>query len=418
MSAVPPVRIAVLVVCLIMGPVGAAADAVAQVNVGSGPLTGTLAEVEPTTGVLSVGSVKVAPGVTVRELGWTSNVFDEPESESPKEDYSASLQPDVSLFSRTRFVKVSAYAGLDLNYFKEYTSENSTGHILRGRVDVLLSRLRPFVAAGETKTRTRPNGEIDVRADRKDNELSGGLSFDLGAHSLVYGAAIFTNNAFEDAFQDGVNVGETMTREGNDYSVGVRTELTPLLALVVSGGYHEDLFQDVPERNSESYYATAQLRFAPEGMINGAASFSYRAMQSVDPLVRDFQGFLGSAMLGYSFMEIGRFNFGFSRGLEYSFDTAEAYYLENSLSLSYTHRVVGPVDVQARGARSLFVYEASERNPDHTDTLDSAGASVGYNLKNRTRVALNYDFSRRRSPAFVDRNYDRTRVFLSWLFAF
>lgn len=418
MSVVPPVRITVLVVSLIMGLVGAAADAVAQVNVGTGPLTGTLAEVEPTSGVWSLGPVKVAPGVIVRELGWTSNVFDEPESESPKEDYLAAFQPDLSLFSRTRFVKVSAYGGLDLNYFKEYTSENSTGHILRGRVDVLLSRLRPFVAAGETKTRTRASGEIDVRADRKDNELSGGVSFDLGAHSLVYGAAIFTNNAFEDAFQDGVNVGETMTRDGHDYSAGVRTELTPLLALTVLGGYHEDLFKHVPERNTESYYATAQLRFAPEGLINGVASFSYRNLNPADPLVRDFQGLLGSLALSYAFMEMGRFNVGLVRNLEYSFDTAEAYYIENTFSLGYTHRVVGPVDVQVKGGRSLFIYEASEANPEHTDTLDSAGASVGYNLKNRTRVALNYDFTRRRSPAFADRNYDRTRVFLSWLFAF
>lgn len=412
------VRITVFVVSLIMGLVGAAADAVAQVNVGTGPLTGPLAEVEPTSGVLSLGPVKVAPGLIVRELGWDSNVFDEPESESPKDDYLAAFQPDVSLFSRTRFVKVSAYAGLDLNYFREYTSENSTGHILRGRVDLLLSRLRPFVAAGETKTRTRPNGEIDVRADRKDNEWSGGVSFDLGAHSLVYGAAIVTSNAFEDAFQDGVNVGETMTRDGHDYSAGVRTELTPLLALTVMGGYHEDLFEYLPERNTESYYATAQLRFAPEGVINGAASFSYRTMTAVDPLVRDFSGLLGNMALSYAVMEMGRFTFGLVRNLEYSFDTAEAYYIENTFSLGYTHRVVGPVDVQVKGARSRFIYEASQTNPDHTDTLDSAGASVGYNLKNRTRVALNYDFTRRRSPAFADRNYDRTRVFLSWLFAF
>ncbi len=401
-----------------MGLVGVAPDAVAQVNVGSGPLTGMLAEVEPTAGVLSLGPVKVAPGLIIRELGWDSNVFDQPESESPKEDYLAAFQPDVSMFARTRFFKVSAFAGLDLNYFKEYTSENSTGHILRGRVDVLLSRLRPFIAGGETKTRTRPNGEIDVRADRKDNELSGGLSFDFGAHSMVYGAAILTNNAFEDAFEDGVNIGETMTREGNDYSAGMRTELTPLLALTVLGGYHEDLFEYVPERNTDGYYATAQLRFAPEGLINGDASFSYRTMNAVDPLVRGFRGLVGNLALSYALMEMGRFNLALGRNLQYSFDTAEAYYVANTFSLGYTHRVVGPLDVQVRGARSRFVYEASERNPDHTDTLDMAAGSVGYNLKNRTRVALNYEFARRCSPAFVDRNYDRTRVFLSWLFAF
>ena len=418
MKVVSPVRIRILVVCLIMGVAGSAVDAGAQINVGTGPLTGTLAETEPTAGVISLGPVKVAPGLTIRELGWDSNVFNDPESAIPKEDYLVAMQPDAAVFARLRFVKVSAYAGLDLNYFKEYTAENSTGHLLRGRFDLLLGRLRPFVAAGETKIRARPNGEVDVRADRQDSELSGGVAFDLSAHSLVYAAAVATEFAFDDAFEGDVNVASTMTRDGNDYSAGVRTDLTPLLALTLLGGYHEDLFTYVPLRNTESYYGSAQLKFAPEGVINGSAAVTYRSMTPVDPTVRPFRGILGTVGLTYSFLEVGRLNLGLGRNLEYSFDTAEAYYLENTISLVYTHRIVGMIDVQVKGSRSLFDYEASDTVPAHNDTLDAAGGSLGYNLKNRTRVAVNYEYSRRRSLALADRNYERQRVFLSWLFAF
>lgn len=418
MTAVPPVRITVLIVNLIMGLLGATVDAGAQINVGTGPLTGTLAETEPTAGVLTFGPLKVAPGLIIRELGWDSNVFDEPESESPKEDYLAALQPDASMFARLRFVKISAYAGSELTYFKKYESERSVGHALRGRVDLLLGRLRPFVAGGQTKTRERANGEIDVRANRKDDELSGGIAFDLSAHSLVYAAAIRTNNSFEDALQSGVNIGESMTREGDDYSAGLRTDITPLLALTMFGGYREDKFRFLPIRNTESYYGTAQLRFAPEGVLNGTASFSYRDMTPVDPEVRPFRGMLGSVVLGYSLLEVGRFNLGLARNLEYSFDTAEAYYLENTASLSYTHRIVGAIDVQAKAARSYFDYGARNDVPAHKDTLDTAAGSLGYNLRNRTRVALNYEYSRRRSPELAVRNYQRRRVYLSWLFAF
>lgn len=418
MKVVSPVRIRILVVCLIMGVAGSAVDAGAQINVGTGPLTGTLAETEPTAGVISLGPVKVAPGLTIRELGWDSNVFNDPESAIPKEDYLVAMQPDAAVFARLRFVKVSAYAGLDLNYFKEYTAENSTGHLLRGRLDLLLGRLRPFVAAGETKIRARPNGEVDVRADRQDSELSGGVAFDLSAHSLVYAAAVATEFAFDDAFEGDVNVASTMTRDGNDYSAGVRTDLTPLLALTLLGGYHEDLFTYVSLRNTESYYGSAQLKFAPEGVINGSAAVTYRSMTPVDPTVRPFRGILGTVGLTYSFLEVGRLNLGLGRNLEYSFDTAEAYYLENTISLVYTHRIVGMIDVQVKGSRSLFDYEASDTVPAHNDTLDAAGGSLGYNLKNRTRVAVNYEYSRRRSLALADRNYERQRVFLSWLFAF
>ena len=85
----------------LMTPIAAAA----QSAVGTGPLTSTLADVEPTTGVLRVGPVRVAPGITVRELGWDSNVFNEPEAAPPKEDYVVAATPDISAYTRLRFVR-------------------------------------------------------------------------------------------------------------------------------------------------------------------------------------------------------------------------------------------------------------------------------------------------------------------------
>lgn len=418
MTVVPSVRIPLLIVSLIMGLAGVVSEAGAQVSVGAGPLTGTLAETEPTAGVLSFGPLKVAPGLIIREIGWDSNVFDEPESASPKEDYVAAFQPDVSMFSRLRFLKVSAYAGSELTYYKRYESERSVGHAVRGRVDLLFSRMRPFIAGGQTKTRTRPNGEIDVRADRKDEEFSGGFAFDLSPHSLVYAAAARTRNSFEDAFQEGVNLGESLTRLGNDYSAGLRTDITPLLALTIFGGYREDLFTAAPLRNSESLYGTAQLRFAPEGIINGTASFTYRDMTPVDPTIRPFKGLLGSVALTYAVLEVGRLNLGLTRNLEYSFNAAEAYYLENTALIAYTHRLVGVIDAQVKGSRSYFDYSARDNETAHKDTLDTLAGSLGYNLRNRSRVALNYEYSRRRSPELAVRNYERRRAFLSWLFTF
>ena len=76
--------------------------AAAQSAVGAGPLTTSLVDSEPTVGTLSVGPVKFAPGVTIREVGWDDNVFDEPEEEQPKDDWVASFQPDVSAYTRLR----------------------------------------------------------------------------------------------------------------------------------------------------------------------------------------------------------------------------------------------------------------------------------------------------------------------------
>jgi len=402
---------------MFVGLLAFAINAGAQSAVGAGPLTSTLADAEPTSGVMSLGPVKVAPGIVISELGWDSNVFNETEAEGPKDDFVLSAMPDVAMFSRLRFFKVSAYAGSDLNYFHKYQSEQSIGHAVRGRVDVLLSRVRPFVGAGQTKTRTRPNGEITARANRKEEELSGGIAFELGAHSAVYGSTIRTKSTFSDAFEEDLDLGLSLTREGVEYSGGVRTDLTPLAALVLTAGVREDSFRFVPLRNADSRVATATLKIDAAAVVTGSVMVGFADFKAVDPKVKPFRGLTGSAALTYQLLEVGRLALIASRRQEYSFDAAEAYYLENAFSLAYNHRLFGEVDAQVRGGRAAFTYGFREGSPPHTDTLDTVETGVGYNMRNRTRVSFNYEYSRRRSPALAQRNYDRRRVYFSWTYA-
>ncbi len=417
MRLASPVRSLTLVVltCLALLWPG---TVVAQSSVGGGPLTSSLPDVEPTIGILTLGRVRFAPGLTIREIGWDSNVFDESESESPKDDWVAAVQPDVSAFTRLRFLRLSAYAGSELTYYKTYESERSVGHNLRARADVLLSRVRPFIGVGQVETRTRPNGEIDTRADRQEDEISGGLAFDLSPNALFYGSAYRMSIEYEDAIESGVNLSETMTRNEYNYQAGMKTDLTPLLSMQLFASYRDDKFTFEPLRNAESWSGLATFRFAPEAIITGVVTAGYRDMDFVDPGVVSFRGFVGTASIAYSFLEVGRLSATLSRGAEYSFDAGEGYYVEQSAMVAYTHRLFGAVDAQVLGMRAGFDYEARPTEPAHTDTLDSAAASVGYNLRNRTRIALNYEYARRRSPVFAERNYERRRAFLSWQFAF
>jgi hypothetical protein len=408
-------RFAIVLTCMAMSwPV----PADAQSSVGSGPLTTTLTDVEPTVGILTVGPVRFAPGLTIREIGWDSNVFDDPPQEGPKDDFVVALQPDVSAFTRLRFVRISAYAGAELQYYNTYESERSVGHAGRARVDFLLSRLRPFVGLANVETRTRPNGEIDTRVDRQERELSGGLAFDLSPYSLVYGAAYRMKHDLENAFEDGVDVGRSLSRETFNYQGGLKTDITPLLSMQLYASYNEDRFRFEPSRGAESWAGSAAFGFAPDAFMSGSVTLSYRDMNFADPGIRPYRGFVGAASVTYPFMEIGRFSVVLSRGIEYSFDTAEAYYLEQSAMVAYTHRLFGEFDAQVRGTFASFDYDARQNLPQHTDTFRAGAGSVGYNLRNRTRVAVNYEFARRRSPAIAVRNYERRRAFLSWQFAF
>jgi hypothetical protein len=384
-------------------------------GVGSGPLTGTLTDTEPVAGVLDFGSVKVAPGFVVQELGYDSNVFDEHEDQ--KEDWVFRGSPDISIFSGLRWFTLSAYAASDLQYFKTYASERSVGHRYSARLDTNLSRVHPFVGVGQSRTRTRPNGEIDVRADQKLEELSGGLAFDLGPHSQIYGSTMRYRNAFENGIEDGVDLPTTLNRYTYGYSAGLRTEITPITSLTVSAALNRDEFDTAILRNGETRTATASLNIGVEAQIAGVVTLGYRDYVPEDPQVAPYRGVTAQAVLTYAFLDLGRFTGTFNRGQEYSFDDREAYYLETTYGLSYTHMLAGSIDAQVRGGRSIFNYGFRAGSVDRDEQLNSGAVSLGYNLRNRTRIALNYELTRRRAPSVVERNYDRTRVYLSWVYA-
>jgi hypothetical protein len=410
-------RTAALVVMIGMGlmwPV----SATAQSSVGAGPLTSTLADVEPTVGILSVGPVRFAPGLTIREIGWDSNVFDEPPEDGPKDDFVVALQPDLSVYTRLRFVRLSAYTGAELQYYNTYESERSVGHAARVRADFLLSRVRPFAGVGNVETRTRPNGEIDTRVDRQERELSGGLAFDLSPYSLVYGSAYHMKHDLENALEDGVDVGRSLSRETSSYQGGIKTDITPLLSVQLFASHGKDRFTFEPIRDAESWAGSATFGFDPNAFMTGTVTVSYRDMKFADPGVRSYRGFVGNAALIYPFLEIGRISVLLTQGVEYSFDAAEAYFVQRSATVAYTHRLFGNVDAQIGGTWASFDYDARESVPSHTDSYQSVVGSVGYNLRNRTRIAVNYEDAHRRSPALAERNYERRRAFLSWQFAF
>src|SRR3954469_25456827 len=81
-----------------------AATARAQGPVGSGPLTESLTTTEPQTNVISLGRIKLAPGITIREIGKDDNVFQE--AVNPKEDFIAAGTVDVAAFSLLRFAQL------------------------------------------------------------------------------------------------------------------------------------------------------------------------------------------------------------------------------------------------------------------------------------------------------------------------
>lgn len=401
----------VVAAATLMGP----SSVNAQGGVGSGPLTSTLTETEPTAGIFNLGSLKLAPGITINHIGVDSNVFNE--ASDPKEDFIASLKPDLSAFLRLRFLQLSAYGGGDLNWFRTYESENSSGYAARARMDVLLSRVFPFVGYGITKTRERASSEIDVRANNVQTEGSAGLGFRWSEMGSLYASVVTTRTEFEAAFEDGTDLSETLNRDSEDYSVGLRTAVTPLTTLTLRAGYRRDLFDAVPERNADRRYLSGAFNFGPQAVFTGVATIGYEDYRPADPRVRSFRGVSASVALSYPLFEVARINFAYMRNLEYSFDVSEAYYKVNRYDLTFTQRLRGAIDAQISAGRTYSNYGQSENSPARTDLYDVLNGSLGYNLRNRTRIGLNYGYFRRTSVLPLN-SFEGRKIFLSWTYAF
>ena len=246
-------------------------EARAQSAVGAGPLTTALSDTEPTTGVLMLGPVRLAPGVTVREIGWDSNVFDESAEEGPKEDWVAAATPDVSVFTRLRFVRISAYAGSELTYYQD-VRERTLGRLRRPRPFRL--SVEPRAAVRRRRPRRKRARGPTARSTRAPiaSKRKSPAAWRSTSHRTRWSTARArgASTEYENAFEDGIDLGETLTRDSDNYQAGIKTDLTPLLSVQVyrqlPGGY---VHVRSDAQRHEQGAVTATFRFAAEAVVTG-----------------------------------------------------------------------------------------------------------------------------------------------------
>ena len=135
--------------------------------------------------------------------------------------------------------------------------------------------------------------------------------------------------------------------------------------------------------------------------------------------MRGYRGLTGSAGIMYPILEVARINV-----QAQSRQRILVRHRRGVLHREQPHASATPSGSSATstrsvtGSKSIFDYGFTERSPARQDKLDSLAGGVGYNLPNRTRISVNYEYARRRSPQIRERNYDRRRAYLAWTFAF
>ena len=163
------------------------------------------------------------------------------------------------------------------------------------------------------------------------------------------------------------------------------------------------------------------VKFDPAALLRGGLSLGYNDFKPADSALPGYQGFIGNVDLSYVLLGSTRFAVTGSRGVQYSFDINQPYYVQSRIGGSIAQQIFGPFDVQFRGERANLDYRnragAVVTVADRTDHVTTVGVGVGYLIGKDLRLSFNVDQTNRDSQ-LSDHRYDRLLVSSSLTYGF
>ncbi len=376
-----------------------------------------LPETATTESAVRLGPLALNPNLTIKNIGVEDNVFND--ATNPKRDVAATISPDTEAILRIGVLRFRAYSVSDTVFYKRYRDIRGGNRAFDGRLDLLFERFRPFLITNVQRTQDRPNNEVDLRPRRGLRTVGGGFGVQLASRLglVVTAQRGFTSYQRGLEFRD-ADVKRFLDRTSESVSTDLRFAATPLTTVVLTDIIENVRFPFESIRNNHSHTVGLRFEFSPDAVINGRVNVGYERFHAglhVPPANTVVTG----GKVGFSLFGATQFDFEVDRGIDYSIEETQPYFIRSGGRISVTQRLFGPLDVQAIGQREQLVYRPLDTvnlQPDHA-WIDVGTLSTGWNLKDRSRIGINYEVKQRRSP-YTDRNYNRRRIFGSWTYGF
>ena len=205
-------------------------------------------------------------------------------------------------------------------------------------------------------------------------------------------SAIFADTSLHDELNRVVTIG----------AATVRQEVTPLTSVMFDISREQDRFTFDPLRDANTTMASAAVKFDRLALIKGTATVGYERFEPLDRTLPAFSGTTAAVDLSYVLLGVTKFGVQADRGVQYSFDVNQPYYLQTGVGGSIAQQLFGPVDVVVRGRIEHLVYRdragAILQAADRTDRVASYGGGLGYHMGKDVRIGFNVDRDRRISP--------------------
>ncbi len=369
-----------------------------------------------------IGPLLMNPTLSITNIGIDHNVFNDPPDKNPKDDFTLTLTPVSDFWLPAGSTWITASLSESLNWYQKYSSERNanTGYKLGWRVPGSFISLK--LDSSYLNAHERPGFEIDTRAGRTESTFSGSLDFHALPKSFIGVTAARQQTRFaDDADYQGTSLKTSLDRIDTAYGLSFRHELTPLTSFTITATRSNARFEFSPDRNTVSNSALIAVKFQPAALLVGGFSLGFDDFKPADSSLPGYQGFIGNLDLTYVLLGSTRFAVIGSRGVQYSFDFNQPYYLQSRIGGSVAQQIVGPFDVQVRGEFASLSYRnragAAVTVPDRDDRVTTVGLGVGYHIGKDLRLSFNVDQNNRDSQV-ADHQYRKFLIGSSLTYGF
>jgi hypothetical protein len=365
-------------------------------------------------GTIVLGPLQITPSILLKDTGIDENVFNE--AVDPKRDFTLTLAPGAQVRLRMRRLRLSYTTTTEYVYYRKYASERGTNAASAARAEFDLGVLKPYGMISGVNSKARLNTEVDQRARRHELSYGAGVAMKVGWRTNLLVNATQTAIAFDpDAEFRGVDLRQSFDGRKRGADVGIALALTPLTTFTVSVGREQQRFERSPDRDSNTWRVTPGFSFSPTGVVTGSASVGYRRFTPLSPTLPGYSGLVSAVTVGTTFYGRHQMLVLFNRDVQYSYETANAYYVGTGGTMTWTLSVVGPIDVRATAGRHVMDYGRVDAQAG-ADKLTTYGGGVGYRFPNRARLGINTEWLRRDSNRSAERGYRNRRIFagLTW----
>jgi hypothetical protein len=369
-----------------------------------------------------IGPLLMNPTVSVSNIGIDRNVFNDPPDKAPKEDFTVTVTPQTDLWLRVGPTWLSGTLLESINWYQTYSSERNATNSYKLGWGARGATLSFKVEGSYLKAKDRPGFEIDTRAGRTETNFKGSLDVHALSKSYVGVTASRQQTTFEDQAQFlGVSLRTMLDRVDTTYGVNLRNQLTPLTSITVGATRSEAHFDVSRDRDAVFNSALVSVNFQPAALLKGGFSVGYSDFKPTDASLPGYHGFVGNVDLTYVLLGSTRFAVTGGRGVQYSYDINQPYYVQSRIGGSIAQQIFGPFDVQVRGEVAYLDYRnrvgAIVTVADRTDQINTVGVGVGFHMGKDLRLAFNVDHSDRETRV-VNHDYQKYLIGASLTYGF